>query len=46
MLRPDLRIQSAYNGYWFWGRPTLEELHRDLREVTHAIRPNWEAPAA
>ena len=22
-LFPDLTIQSAYNGYWFWGRPTL-----------------------
>src|SRR6266545_2681712 len=21
-LYPDLTIHSAYNGYWFWGRPT------------------------
>ncbi len=41
-LFPDLRVHRAYNGYWFWGRPTLEELRRDLREITRAIRPDWE----
>ena len=44
VLRPDLTIHSAYNGYWFWGRPTNEELRRDLREITRAIRPDWDAP--
>jgi len=42
VLAPDLTIYSAYNGYWFWGRPTNEELRRDLREVTRAVRPDWE----
>ena len=46
VLRPDLTIHSVYNGYWFWGRPSLEELHQDLRDVSRSIRPNWEAPAA
>jgi peroxiredoxin len=41
-LYPDLRIHRAYNGYWFWGRPTLEELRQDLRAITMAIRPDWE----
>lgn len=45
VLRPDLRIHSVYNGYWFWGRPTLEDLRRDLRAVTRAVRPDWEVPA-
>ena len=45
-LRPGLEIHAAYNGYWFWGRPTEEELRRDLREITRAIRPDWEAPTA
>ena len=40
-LFPDLRVHAAYNGYWYWGRPTLEELRRDLREITRAIRPDW-----
>ena len=44
-LYPDLRIHSAYNGYWFWGRPTNAELAADLRAITMAIRPDWELPA-
>jgi peroxiredoxin len=44
VLRPDLRVQAAYNGYWFWGRPTAHELVADLRAVTRAIRADWDAP--
>ena len=44
VVDPDLRVQSAYNGYWFWGRPTTEELRQDLRTATRAIRPDWEPP--
>lgn len=43
-LYPDLRVHRAYNGYWFWGRPTLEEIRRDMREITRAIRDDWELP--
>jgi peroxiredoxin len=43
-LSPDLAICSAWNGYWAWGRPSLEELRRDLRAITKAIRPDWEVP--
>lgn len=42
VLAPDLTIHSAYNGYWYWGRPTVEELHRDLRELTREIRADWD----
>lgn len=45
-LHPDLRVNRAYEGYWFWGRPTLEELRRDLREISAAVRVDWAAPAA
>jgi peroxiredoxin len=45
-LFPDLTIHRAYDGYWFWGRPTAEELRRDMREIARAIRLDWEAPAA
>ena len=45
-LFPDLTIHRAYDGYWFWGRPTTEELRRDMREVSAAIRADWAAPAA
>jgi peroxiredoxin len=44
-LFPDLRIHRAYNGYWYWGRATMEELRRDMREVTREIRDDWEVPA-
>jgi peroxiredoxin len=45
-LFPDLTIHRAYDGYWFWGRPTAEELRRDMREISAAIRADWVAPAA
>jgi peroxiredoxin len=44
VVDPNLRVHSSYNGYWFWGRPTNEELRQDLRAVTRAIRPDWEPP--
>ena len=44
-LYPDLTIHSAYNGYWFWGRPSSEELRQDMRAITRAIRQDWEVPA-
>jgi cold shock CspA family protein/peroxiredoxin len=33
VLRPDLRIHRIYDGWFFVGRPTLEELRRDLRGI-------------
>jgi peroxiredoxin len=45
LLRPDLTIEQAWNGYWFWGRPTPEEIRQGFRAVTRAIRPDWEPPS-
>ena len=45
VLAPDLRIHAAFNGYWFWGRPTNEELRQAFRAITRSIRPDWEVPA-
>jgi peroxiredoxin len=45
VLKPGLVVHSIYNGYWFWGRPSVEDLRRDLRDVTREIRPDWD-PAA
>ena len=42
VLAPELEIASIYNGYWYWGRPSNDDLRRDLREITHAIRPDWD----
>lgn len=45
LLGPGLDVRQAWNGYWFWGRPTNEELRQTFRAVTMAIRPDWEVPA-
>ena len=45
VLKPGLVVHSIYNGYWFWGRPSAEDLRRDLREVTREIRPDWDLSA-
>lgn len=34
VLEPGLIVYKIYNGYWFWGRPSMAELWQDLREVT------------
>jgi cold shock CspA family protein/peroxiredoxin len=33
VLRPDLTVHRINDGWFFVGRPTLEELRRDLREI-------------
>jgi peroxiredoxin/cold shock CspA family protein len=33
VLQPDLRIHAIYNGWYFVGRPTNEELRHDLRTI-------------
>lgn len=33
VLRPDLTIHKIYNGWFFVGRPTIEELRLDLRAI-------------
>jgi peroxiredoxin len=45
VLGPGLVIHSIYNGYWYWGRPSNEDLRRDLREVTRAVRTDWDLGA-
>lgn len=45
VLEPGLVIHKIYNGYWFWGRPSPEELRRDLREVFMKVRPDWDLSA-
>jgi peroxiredoxin len=42
VLEPGLRIFRVYNGYWYWGRPSIDDLRRDLREMFQKIRPDWE----
>jgi peroxiredoxin len=42
VLEPGLVVFKIYNGYWFFGRPTLEELRQDLRAVSKKCRPDWD----
>jgi peroxiredoxin len=42
VLKPGLVVHSVYNGYWFWGRPSIDELWHDLRAATAEIRPDWD----
>ena len=37
---PDLVIHKVYDGGWFVGRPTLEELHQDLRVMMQVYHPD------
>ncbi len=41
-LYPDLRIHRAYEGYWYWGRPTLEDLRQDMRAISREARADFE----
>ena len=45
VLGPGLVIHTIYNGYWFWGRPSVDELRRDLRELYSELRPDWDLSA-
>src|SRR6201985_1965887 len=40
VLEPGLVVYKIYNGYWYFGRPTMEELRQDLRAVTNKCRPD------
>ncbi len=41
-LYPDLTIHRAYDGYWYWGRPTAEDLRQDMRAISREIREDFE----
>ena len=42
VLEPGLVIYKVYLGYWFFGRPSVEELRQDLRAVIMKCRPDWD----
>ncbi len=42
VLEPGLMVYQVYTGYWFFGRPTIEELRHDLRAVLQKCRPDWD----
>jgi peroxiredoxin len=46
VVEPGLRVFKIYRGYWFFGRPTVEELRLDLRAVLQRCRPDWDISSA
>src|ERR1041384_4901087 len=42
VLKPGLVVHTVYNGYWFWGRPSVYDLWHDLRTASAEIRPDWD----
>ena len=42
VLKPGLVVHRIYNGYWFWGRPSVVDLWHDLRDVFREVRPDWD----
>jgi peroxiredoxin len=46
VLEPGLVVFKVYNGYWFFGRPSIDELRLDLRAVSQKIRPDWDLSAS
>ena len=45
VLKPGLQIYRIYNGYWFWGRPSVVDLWHDLRALMSESRPDWDLSA-
>jgi peroxiredoxin len=41
-LMPDLTVHSIYCGYWYVGRPTVEELRQDLRVMMKKCRADFD----
>jgi len=40
-LHPDLAVHRAYDGYWYWGRPTSEDLRQDMRAISRTVREDF-----
>ena len=41
VIDSDRTIHSVYNGWWFVGRPTAEEIRQDMRAI-FSKRDDWE----
>ena len=48
LLAPGLQIDKVYVGYWFWGRPSPNQLWEDLQDLHRRIKPDFDptTPAA
>lgn len=46
ILSPGLVIEKVYVGYWFWGRPSPEQLWQDLGEIHARIKADFDPTLA
>jgi peroxiredoxin len=42
ILSPGLKVEKVYVGYWFWGRPSPEQLWLDLQEVFARTKEDYD----
>jgi peroxiredoxin len=42
ILSPGLKVEKVYVGYWFWGRPSPEQLWLDLQELTKKLKEDYD----
>jgi peroxiredoxin len=42
ILSPGLHVEKVYVGYWFWGRPSPEQLWEDLQELTMRLKDDYD----
>ena len=42
VLKPGLVVHSIYNGYWFWGRPSVATSGATCARLRSEIRPDWD----
>jgi peroxiredoxin len=46
ILSPGLKVEKVYVGYWFWGRPSPEQLWMDLGELFARTKPDFDPTTA
>ena len=46
VLAPGLVIDKVYVGYWFWGRPSPEDLWADLRDLHRRTKTDFDPTTA
>lgn len=42
LLGRGLKVHKVWNGYYYWGRPSVAELHAELRELGRQTYEDWD----
>jgi|SRR5215211_3036190 len=46
IVSPGLKVEKVYVGYWFWGRPSPEQLWLDLQELYRRLKDDFDPTLA